>query len=265
METALPTAVAPPAPPILSPWDLPRVRAGFMGRRGGVSTGAYASLNLAHWLGDDLNAVAENWRRWRGANPALRPAILHQVHAATVLRVNDGDAILNGVRPRADGMIATATGIALCTFTADCVPILLADEEAHVAAALHAGWRGTLANIAGAGIEAMVRAGARPDRMRAAAGPSIGPCCFEVDAELAEEFTRQIAVASAHTRPGRSGKAFIDLRGIVDGQLKRAGLDPSLISSIGPCTKCHPEDYFSRRAAGGVITGLQMSFIGFSD
>src|SRR5208283_3727703 len=107
MEAILPTAVSYLAPPMLSPWELPRVRAGFLGRSGGASIGDYASFNLAHWLGDDPAAVAENWRRWRTANPRLRPAILTQVHKAAVMRVNDGDAILSGDRPSADGMVTT--------------------------------------------------------------------------------------------------------------------------------------------------------------
>src|SRR5271154_2411400 len=138
-----PPPASSPGPPMLAPWDGPRLWAGFMGRRGGVSLGAYASFNLAHWLGDDPSAIAENWRRWRSAHPMLRPAILTQVHEAAVLRVNPGEAILTGDRPRADGMVTTAPRIALGVFSADCVPVLLVDEEAHVAGALHAGWRGT--------------------------------------------------------------------------------------------------------------------------
>jgi copper oxidase (laccase) domain-containing protein len=94
-------------------------------------------------------------------------------------------------------------------------------------------------------------------------GPSIGPCCFEVDAELAERFMRTIPHAHDHARAGRQGKAYLDLRGIIRGQLECRGLVPDAITSVGPCTRCANDTYFSRRGAGGAVTGLQMSFIGF--
>jgi YfiH family protein len=259
-----PLAESIEAPPMIVPWpdaqDV-KLRAGFMGRRGGVSCGVYASFNLAHWIGDDPAAVTENWRRWRTHDCGLRPALLSQVHGTEVIRVHAGDAILVGERPRADGMVTTEPGIALGVFSADCVPILLYDDAAQVVAALHAGWRGTLAGIAVEGIRAMIAGGARPDRIRTAAGPAIGPCCFEVDAELAEQFTQRILFAHEFTRPGKRGKAYLDLRGIIRRQLEEAGLNPRLITAVGPCIRCHPMDYFSRRAAAGAITGLQMSFI----
>ncbi|HEX4209384.1 MAG TPA: peptidoglycan editing factor PgeF [Candidatus Binataceae bacterium] len=261
--------------PQLTPWpsseqncgtgDDSAAHAGFMGRRGGVSRGPYESFNLAHWIGDEPAAVAENWRRWHAANPALRPALLAQVHRAEVLRVHNGDSILEGGRPSADGLVTTEAGIALGIFSADCVPVLLYDATAHAAAALHAGWRGTLANIAAAGLKVMTSAGARGARIRAAIGPAIGPCCFEVDAELANEFGRRIPAAAAFTRSGRPGKAYLDLRNIVRRQLEIAGLNPREIRILGPCTRCHADSYFSRRAAGGAVTGLQMSFIGFDE
>ncbi|HUN58876.1 MAG TPA: peptidoglycan editing factor PgeF [Candidatus Binataceae bacterium] len=236
-----------------------------MGRRGGVSRGVYTSFNLAGWIGDEPSAVAENWRRWHTANPGLRPAMLTQVHRAEVIRVRRGDRILEGNRPSVDGMITTDAGIALGIFTGDCVPVLLYDAASHTIGALHAGWRGTLADIAGAGVAAMVNAGARCDRIRAAIGPAIGPCCFEIDAELADEFSRQIPTASAFTRSGRPGKAYLNLRGIVRTQLEAAGLNPNEIQTAGPCTRCNSDDYFSRRGAGGAVTGLQMSFIGLGE
>lgn len=259
------------APVQLAPW--PRyedcgdsaVRAGFIGRREGVSRGVYASFNLAGWIGDEPSAVAENWRRWHAANPALRPAILTQVHRAEVIPVRRGDTILEGERPSADGMVTTDKGIALGIFSADCVPVLLYDAIAHAAGALHAGWRGTLANIVEVGVDAMTAAGARRDRIRVAIGPAIGPCCFEVDEDLADEFKRQIPRAAAFSRPGRPGKTYLDLRSLVRLQLETAGLDPNEIRMIGPCTRCSPDDYFSRRGAGGAVTGLQMSFIGFDE
>lgn len=191
--------------------------------------------------------------------PAMRVARVAQVHANTVHAVSDSYSDRRG-----DGMVSDRPGVALGIFTADCVPILAVDVERGVVGAFHAGWRGTLADIAAAGLSAMARLGARPHELRVALGPSIGPCCFEVDAELADQFARQIPGAPAHTRKHRQGKALLNLRGIIRDQLARLGTDPVRIADIGPCTRCSNERYFSRRAAGGTVTGLQMSFIGFA-
>jgi len=230
-----------------------------MDRRGGVSGGAFASMNLARWVNDDPAAVEENWRRWRASYPGLTPACLQQVHGNAVRTV---DGTHDGTRHAADGMVTAAPGVALCIFSADCVPILLADAERGVVGALHAGWRGTLANIAAAGVRSMVALGARPTMIDAALGPAIGVCCFEVDAELADRFAVALPASRRRTRPGSPGKAHLDLRPIIHDQLATAGLDPVRIATVGPCTKCASDRYFSRRAAGGATSGLQMSFIG---
>jgi len=160
-------------------------------------------------------------------------------------------------------LVTAMPGVVLGTFTADCVPVLLAATERDVIGALHAGWRGTLAGIAGAGVRAMVRQGARASAIRALLGPSIGPCCYEVDDELARRFERRFERAHTHVHPSdRAGKAYLDLRGIVADQLAVAGLERAAIQKVGPCTRCESERYFSRRAAAGSVTGLQLSFIG---
>lgn len=245
---------------ILRAWDLDSVHHGFMSRLGGTSAGAWASFNLSESVGDDPTAVRVNWEKWRAAYPGMRVARLKQVHGNTIRKIG---ADHDDERWSADGMVTASRGIALGIFTADCVPILMLDETREVAGALHAGWRGTLADIAAAGVRAMDALGARPHAIRAAMGPAIGSCCFEVDADLAERFARSIPHARAHTRAGNPGKAYLDLRAILRGQLERAGLAPAAITSMGPCTRCAADKYFSRRAARGATTGLQMSFIGF--
>jgi polyphenol oxidase len=242
--------------------SLSGVSHGFMSRIGGASAGVWTSFNLAEWVGDDPAAVATNWEQWRAAYPGMNIARLKQVHGNIVRTIRSGDT---GARSQGDGMVTAAPGIALGIFSADCVPILMVDADRHVAGALHAGWRGTLADIVAVGVRAMVGLGARPHEIRAALGPAIGLCCFEVDAELAERFGRAIAHARSHMRTGNPGKAYLDLHGILRGQLERAGLVPDSIASVGPCTRCTADRYFSRRAAGGATTGLQMSFIGFED
>jgi YfiH family protein len=151
--------------------------------------------------------------------------------------------------------------VALCVLSADCVPILMADSESAVVGALHAGWRGVIADIATAGVRAMVAAGAAASRLRAALGPAIGGCCFEVDEELAERFKRRFPGAANHIRKGTPGKGFVDLKAILRDRLIAAGLSPAAITSVGPCTRCAADRYFSRRAAPDGQTGLQLSYI----
>lgn len=251
----------PPSPPVLYAWDDYPLCHGFFGREGGVSRDPFATLNLSYWVGDNSRFVDVNWQRARMLMPrGVRFAQLNQVHGRAIHTVGLGYS--GDPRPAADGLVTTATGLVLCIYTADCVPVLLADTERGVIGALHAGWRGTLADVAAAGVRAMVRQGARAAAIRAALGPAIDPCCYEVDASLAAQFARRIPNALAHTRPGaRPDKAYLGLRGVIADQLVAAGLERAAIQNVGPCTRCNSERYFSRRAAGGGKTGLQLSFI----
>ena len=252
----------PPAPPVLQTWDEPELCHGFLGREGGGSRGPYAWLNLSYWVGDNSRSVDVNWQRARRLMPlGVRFAQLKQVHGKAISTV--GPRADPDPRPEGDGMVTAMTGVVLCIFTADCVPVLLADTERGVIGALHAGWRGTLTGIAGAGVRTMVRQGARASAIRALLGPSIGPCCYEVDSELARRFERRFERAHTHVTPSdRPGKTYLDLRGILADQLVVAGLERDGIEKVGPCTRCESARYFSRRAAAGSITGLQLSFIG---
>jgi len=235
---------------------------GFIGRTGGVSTRAFASMNLSYWVGDDERAVDANWERLRREVPQMKlVAGLNQVHGNVVHAATRDTAML---RPVGDGIVTAEPGVILGVYTADCVPALMVDSKRKIAGAFHAGWRGVIADIAGAGVRAMIKLGAHAPAIRAAMGPSIGQCCFEVDAELGDRFGREIAGARNHTRAGRPGKTFIDLRAVVRDQLERAGLAAANIASVGPCTRCAAARFFSRRAAGGKTTGLQMSFVGFA-
>jgi YfiH family protein len=246
----------------LTAWEIPGLHHGFMSRAGGVSGGRYATLNLAERVGDHPTAVEENWSRWNAAYPKMRVARLRQEHGNVVHPV---DADYDGALPHGDGMVTATPGIAVGIFTADCVPVLLIDTARQVVGALHAGWRGTLANIAREGVGAMVALGARAHEIRAALGPAIGICCFEVDRGLADSFIVAMRQSSADVRAGRPGKAYLDLRAIIRGQLERSGLDPQTITNVGPCTRCANDQYFSRRSAGGAMTGLQMSFVGLKN
>jgi YfiH family protein len=247
-----------PQIPILTAWDSPALSYGFLGRRGGVSIGPYESLNLAYWIGDDSVHVDENWRRLREViGSETRVARVHQVHGKEVHIVTAENV---SEKPAGDGMVTATPGIILAVASADCVPILLTDAREKVVAAIHAGWRGVIAGIAREAVAAMETLGVKSRDLLAALGPSIGMCCFEVDAELANRFAREIQGADRHSRGGRPGKAYLDLRAIITDQLMAAGLSREAITNIGPCTRCANDEFFSRRASS--ISGLQLSFIG---
>ena len=199
-----------------------------------------------------------NWRRLRELIGAETPvARCHQVHG-TKVRVVTRENISD--KPEGDGMVTAEPAILLAVVSADCVPILMVDAACNIVGAIHAGWRGIIAGIAEQGICAMERLGAKRREIKVALGPSIGQCCFEVDEELAQRFGREVAGSDRYARPGQPGKSHLDLRAIVTDQLTRAGLAPESIISVGPCTKCANDRYFSRRA--NASSGLQLSFIG---
>lgn len=230
---------------------------GFLGRVGGVSRGPYESLNLAYWVGDDAPAVDENWRRLRAVIGDAPIARSHQVHGKSIRAVTRDNV---SERPEGDGMVTSERGILLAVASADCVPILLTDTNCSVVGALHAGWRGVIAGITDEGVRAMESLGVKARDIRAAMGPSIGQCCFEVDEDLAHRFAREIEGAECHSRPGRPGKSHLDLRAIITDQLMHAGVPRESIMNVGPCTKCANDRFFSRRA--NASSGLQVSFIG---
>jgi YfiH family protein len=155
---------------------------------------------------------------------------------------------------QADGMVSEQK-LALGVLSADCVSILLADGQGRVAA-VHAGWRGTVADVAGAAVAALGELGARPKDLRAALGPSIGPCCFEVQADVAAAFFP----VSADSVNQRAGRLYVDLWRTNRELLLRAGLDPLHIDVPPPCTRCDPERFYSYRRDGAGI-GQHLAFI----
>ncbi len=265
--TGIGAAPGAPAAPIdtctIAGWDAATISHGFLGRRGGVSRGPYESLNFSYLAGDSPAAVRDNWKRFQASlAPDAEFVQVHQVHGN---RVHTVDARSRGVTAVADGMVSAAPRMMLGILTADCVPVLLLDGTAKVVGALHAGWRGVIADIAAAGVGAMAALGARPERIQAALGPAIGQCCFEVDGALARRFENEIAGAARHVRPAPRKKALIDLKGLLRDQLTRAGLESGAIVDVPICTRCSSGRFFSRRAAGGGTTGLQLSFIGLRE
>lgn len=227
----------------------------FTGRGGGVSLGPYASLNLGLHVGDAPEAVRENRRRAlvaAGTDPD-RLTLGEQVHGTGLRWVEPrhcgaGAWETSTALPATDGLLTRQRGVVLGVLVADCVPLLLADPEAGLVAAVHAGWRGTAGRIATRAVEAMVSAGAHPSRIVAAMGPSIGPCCYQVSPDLAGWFA---GLFSQEVVRRKARGPYLDLRLANRLALMEAGLSEAQISWHPPCTACQTHRYFSHRAQGG--------------
>ncbi|MFN4087522.1 MAG: peptidoglycan editing factor PgeF [Alphaproteobacteria bacterium] len=205
--------------------DSPRVRHGFFTRDGGVSDGLYGSLNCGLGSRDDREAVIENRRRVaeRLGAPADGLVTAYQVHSDRVLVVDRPWAA--DAAPSVDALVTATPGVAVGALAADCAPVLFADAEAGVVAAAHAGWKGALTGIVEATVTAMCGIGARPERIRAAVGPAIGPASYEVGPEFRDRFLAAAADNDAFFRPAeRPGHHMFDLPGFVAARLGRLGL-----------------------------------------
>jgi hypothetical protein len=220
---------------------------GVSTRAGGVSVGPYASLNLGASVGDAPEAVAENRARLAlalGFEPD-RLVTTPQVHGKGVLVVDEQTAP-GALATRADILVSRVPGFLLMQRLADCVPLLLWHETARVVGVAHAGWRGTAIGVAGRSVEAVAELGGDPDGLRVVVGPSIGPCCFEVGAEVVEQIPGADEVSSL----GPRGRPRVDLWELNRRQLVAAGVPSAQVEVAGACTRCQPELYFSHRALG---------------
>ena len=240
-----------PAPPRITvePLDAePGVRHGFFTRQGGVSTGIYESLNCGPGSDDDAVNVAENRRRALSALdlPEADLATLHQAHTADAVTVAQPWPMGHG--PRADAMATRERGIALGVLTADCAPVLLADAEAGVIGAAHAGWRGALGGILTACVDAMESLGADRESIAAGIGPCIGPASYEVGPEFPAPFLEQAADNRDFFSPAqRDGHHLFDLPGFVARRLAR--LRVGAVETLPADTLADPARFFSARRA----------------
>jgi YfiH family protein len=239
------------------------VRHGFFTRSGGVSTGAFASLNCSLSGKDDAAAVAENRARaaaWLGVAPSALVG-LFQVHSPDVAVLDEPWSI--DARPRADAVVTRRRGLALGIVTADCAPVLFADAEAGVIGAAHAGWRGAFAGIIEATVAAMERLGADRRRMAAAVGPCIRQPSYEVDEAFRAQFLAADAANARFFAAGaRPGHVQFDLAGYCEAALAAAGVARRGV--VPADTLAEPERFFSyRRAtlAGEGPIGHQLSAI----
>jgi YfiH family protein len=213
----------PDAPPHWRAAALDSVRHAFFGRQGGVSTGIYASLNAGTGSSDDAGAARENRRRIAAAfgAPLERLIGAHQVHSPTAVRVN---APWPGERPHADALVTATPGLVLSVLTADCAPVLMADAEAGVIAAAHAGWKGALAGVLENTVALMREHAAEPARIVAAIGPCIHQASYEVGPEFETRFADTSAAFARFFAPGRCGKLQFDLPGFCADRLAHAGV-----------------------------------------
>jgi hypothetical protein len=160
-------------------------------------------------------------------------------------------------RPEGDASVAAAAGLLLGIETADCLPVLIVDPRRRAVAAAHAGWRGTAAGVARAAVAALRAGGSAPADLRAALGPGIGACCYEVGEELRSAF------APEFFHPGPRGRSHLDVRAANRRQLEQAGLPPEHIHDVDECTSCRPDLYHSYRR-DGKGAGRMISFVGFA-
>jgi YfiH family protein len=234
---------------------------GFPTRSGGVSEGPFASLNCAFSVGDAPGAVAENLTRIARAAGVEPGALItvSQVHGDVVLRAGAA----GGPTPRppigeADGVWTDVPGTAVGVRTADCLPILIEDRGGRRVAAVHAGWRGVLANVAVRALEQLFAAGTRAEDVRVVIGPCIQKCCFEVDGDLPARFAAAFGDVVVVPVEGKT-KPHLDLPRAVTVALARAGLPAAHVAALPHCTRCDDRFFSHRRDRG--VTGRHLSFI----
>lgn len=240
----------------------PFIRNGFSTRLGGVSEGIYASMNLSYTRGDEKAAVDENFVRICAAMgvSAADTVLSAQEHHTTLKNVTAADRGIGLSRPPlvdVDGLLTDEPQVVLCTQYADCVPLLFADPVRHVVATSHAGWRGTVAEIGRLTVERMQSDyGCDPRDILAGIAPSIGPCCFEVDAPVAEAFEALSVTDGDCCRAVGNGKFFVDLWETNRRILLSAGVKAENITVTDLCTRCHPQLFWSHRFSGAARGSL---------
>lgn len=241
--------------------DIPH---GFLGRRGGVSTGLIAGLNVGLGAGDADVAVQRN-------RQLAVAAVLPGAGLATVYQVHSPDCVTaaapwpDAARPHADALVTDRPGLLLGIVTADCAPVLLADRDAGVVGAAHAGWKGAIGGVTDATIAAMEALGARRANIVAAVGPCIAQASYEVDAAFAERFCAQDGGNARFFAPGRARHFQFDLEGYVAARLEAAGV--TAVERLRLDTYPDPARFYSFRRAthrGEPNYGRQISVIGLS-
>jgi len=237
---------------------------GFLGRRGGVSTGLIAGLNVGTGSADDPEAIAENRRRATEAVlPGARLVTLYQVHSPDAVAVIE--PFEDRLRPRADALVTDRPGLALGILTADCAPVLLADREAGVVGAAHAGWKGAIGGVTDSTIAQMEMLGASRARIAAAVGPCIARASYEVDAGFFRRFAEADPANERFFADGRPDHFQFDLEAYVAHRLASAGI--RTVETLGRDTYSDESGFYSFRRAthrGEPDYGRQIAIIGIN-
>ncbi|WP_309662445.1 peptidoglycan editing factor PgeF [Sphingomonas sp.] len=234
---------------------------GFLGRRGGVSTGDLAGLNVGYGSDDNRAAIAENRKRAVAAVLlGARLATVHQIHSAEVVEVEQ--LWTQDQRPRADAMVTDRPGLLLGILTADCAPVLLADAQAGVVGAAHAGWRGALAGVTDSAIVAMEKLGAKRQRIAAAVGPCIRQASYEVDESFRARFLEVDSANEKFFASGPADRPHFDLEAYVASRLTAAGI--TSVETLSLDTYVDADRFYSYRRSthrGEADYGRQLSSI----
>lgn len=267
----------------LAGWEAgsPGLVAGFTGRGGGVGRAPYDSLNCAFHVGDDPGTVLRN-REIVARSLGFRPedwTCGEQTHGTEVAVVTAKDRGRGSLERESafqatDGLLTDVPGVLLASFYADCVPLFFFDPVRRAVGLAHAGWKGTVGGIAAVMVRRMKETyGSDPADLKAAIGPSIGVCCYEVDEAVMDRAKPVLAElrdvgegAEPLSRPsaGRPGRTMLNLKETNRRIMIKAGILPIHIECTTWCTSCHPELFFSYRKENG-LTGRMTSFIGLKE
>lgn len=234
---------------------------GFLGRRGGVSTGEMAGLNVGYGSSDDREAIGENRRiAIEAVLPSAELATVHQVHSAEAVFADH--AWPQGERPHADAMVTNKPRLLLGILTADCAPVLLADPAAGVIGAAHAGWRGALAGVTDSTIAAMEKLGAHRHQIAAAVGPCIAQLSYEVDEDFRQRFLDEEPGSERFFIESATGRPHFDLPAYLVHRLLAAGIEQ--VEALHLDTYAEPDRFYSYRRSthrGEADYGRQVSLI----
>lgn len=219
---------------------------------------AKGTVGVCHYFGTKL---APGPPATAMSGPSVRVVTVRQVHGTEVLAIDRRTAAASGGY---DAIVTNQPGVLVAVEAADCVPILLLDPSRGVYAAVHAGWRGTLGGIVTKTVEVMQdRFGSHLRSIRAAIGPSIGVCCYEVNGTVLAPLKRGFSYWAEVVENVKGTKAHLDLRGLNRRQLEEAGISSGRIETVNLCTACHPDLFHSYRR-DGAKTGRMMSGIGLT-
>ncbi len=239
-------------------WEVDEgIHAIFTTRQGGVSAPPFHSLNLSFNVKDSSTAVTENRYRAMGilGRTVGELVMAEQIHGrgvgwAEIADASRGAFSANDALPEWDGLLTRHSDIVLGMGFADCVPIFLAVPTRHIVGILHAGWRGTIKGVQVNAMALLREQGIEPKEIRVGIGPSIGPCCYEVDDAVATQFSKKLGSQSVLV-PSRDGHYLLDLWEANREQLVRAGVLETNIDISRLCTACHEDRFFSYRRDQG--------------